>query len=141
VGSVLCGVYSGVLQLTEEMDFVSPCIIFILGRMMMIGLLLVRCLALLLIWVWQVCCRKMLVSWLHSLTRDDCVQLGSLLGVDGMEDLDQFCKCLKEKWKEIESFMPTEWSQGKGIETMEQEVKWDSNVASTIGGALGHIGK
>lgn len=34
--------------MTEEMDFVSPCIPFVFGRMIRIGLLLVRCFALLL---------------------------------------------------------------------------------------------
>jgi len=37
------------LWLTEEMDFVSPCIPFVFGRMIrIIGLLLVRCFTLLL---------------------------------------------------------------------------------------------
>jgi hypothetical protein len=39
--------------------------------------------------------------------------------VDGVEDLDQLCKLLKQKWKEIEGFRPTKRFQGKGVETME----------------------
>jgi hypothetical protein len=35
------------LWLTEEMDFVSPCIPFVFGRMIIIGFWLVRCFALL----------------------------------------------------------------------------------------------
>jgi len=34
--------------LTEEMDFISPCVLFVFRRMLRIGLLLVRCFALLL---------------------------------------------------------------------------------------------
>jgi len=51
IGSFLLsehGVYWRMLWLTEEMDFISPCVLFVFRRMLRIGLLLVRCFALLL---------------------------------------------------------------------------------------------
>lgn len=85
--------YWGMLWLTKEMDFVSPYIPFFNGRMIrMIGLLLVRCFALLL-----------------KLERG--------------------------------GFMPIKLLQGNTVETLEQEVNWDSNVASTASGTLCHVGK
>ena len=37
--------------------------------------------------------------------------------------------------------MPIKLLQGNRVETLEQEVNWDSNVASTASGTLFHAGK
>ena len=95
IGSFLLsehGVYWRMLWLTEEMDFVSPCIPFVFRRMIRIGLFLVRFFALLL-----------------------KLERGGLI--------------------------PIKLMQGNRVETLEQEVNWDSNVASTASGALCHVGK
>jgi hypothetical protein len=75
------------------MDFVSPCILFVLGRVIRIMcFVLVRCFALLL---------KL----------------------------------------EREGFMSIKLLQGNRVETLEQEVNWDSNVASTASGTFCYVGK
>jgi hypothetical protein len=81
------------------------------------------------------------VTWLHSLTKDDAVHLAGRLGIHltGTEDLDQLRKVLKERWKDIEGFMPSEMLKEKDVNVTARETDQASSGVGAAGATSSQV--
>jgi hypothetical protein len=77
------------------------------------------------------------VTWLHNLTKNNTAQSVGQLGVT-LVGLQQFQKLLRERWKEIEGFMPSR-DVKRDLKMMVQDMNQASKRKGRFSDTSSHV--